>query len=216
MKFHLLFCTFTWLCAALAAHAEQYRIANMYHVQLMVGDKPLAVHDVIDEQAPVQAHWGTDGYYELYGLTSRKTMVVTSACGGAQNENWWQRAWNYITNSKLCSTRSVNSGSLRHLADLMSQTFYLVPSSSSELQIATDLLTPFSGATLYGEYTVNGQKHRFEFRRYADGVTLSADDLVRPFSDGKIVYQITVSYVDSTETIAIPITDSMNVIVLGL
>jgi ribosomal protein S30 len=186
----------------------------MHNVQLIRNNHKLQLNDVVsDSDKKIEIEWGTNGYYELTNTKTGITRSITPAVCGGNKKNLFERIWNYLTFEKPCSSRSGEADSVGGLADVMSQTFYLIvkpDGSPASFEVPTTLLDD-DVRRLLAVYEVDGVERSFVLRSDKNKITVSSGDFIQPRTD-RASYRVSVYIVDGGDGKML-LTDSMDVII---
>ncbi|MCM1349552.1 MAG: hypothetical protein NC338_09090 [Firmicutes bacterium] len=150
---------------------------------------------------------------KIHPLCSPSSSI--NATNKDDSENWLSWFWNSVTGQKKCSTRAPENELTEGLANSLSQTFYLIypfdENNNSDVEFATTL---DDGSLLTCEYKINNVTYSFEIPISNSRFTLSAkyfDGIA--LKDERTTLRVTVKCKSKSGEV-IPITDSMNIILL--
>lgn len=203
-------------------NADKYRVINIRGCSATINGNAVNVGDEVPENAKFhikETNGSSTWVIKLQSISTGKIHPLCSTINTNKSkdnsDSWLSWFWNNITGQKKCSTRAPENELTNGLALNLSQTFYLpipyYPEEDCAIEFATNLP---DNTHLVCEYKYENSSYRFEIPILNSQFALSprffdADN----FSDDRTALRINVKYVSETEEI-IPITDSMNIILI--
>lgn len=204
--------------------ADTYKVIDIRGCVATLNNTKIKVGDIISQDARVKVSKapGVESWtIKLQSTTSGKIHPLCSASATSDKSNdesdsWVSWFWNSITEQKKCSTRAPENELTDGLSQNLSRTFYLLypydENENTDIDFATDLE---DGTSLKCEYFFDDKLYRFDIPIHNSRFTITSKyfEEVKCFGE-RVILRIIVKH-QSTNGEMVPITDSMNVILIN-
>lgn len=208
----------------LSLFADTYRVISIKGCIATLNDSTVREGDIIQANSKFKINKADSASTWIIKLQSTSTGKIHPLCSpsstvsqksNSNSESWMSWFWNNITGQKKCSTRAPENELTEGIAQNLSQTFYLLISNDHELSNDINFVTNLSNGTYFiCEYKYGDSSYNFKMPIVNSHFTLSPKIFVaNEFLEERTILRISVKYVSETAEI-IPITDSMNIILI--